>query len=252
MLLLWIGLISALYAGGITAFYPTILDNSARFQEIMEIYPKELMAAFGISGDLGDPGVFLNTYVFQFLWPLVAAIVAIILATRVASDADRGFLELALSTRLPRLRYLVASIAGQVVAMAALAALTIASVWVVDLVIEPDFEVARLVLAGAHAFTMGLAVAGVTAFLAVVLLDRGRAAGLAAGILIVMYLVNVIAQLAPDLGGLASLSAFHYFDVRGLIDSGAYPLADSALYLAVAVGGWALALAAFSRRDLVA
>ena len=64
------------------------------------------MAAFGITGDLGDPGMFINSYIFQFLWPLVAAIVAILLATRVAVDAESGFLELPLSTRLPRLRYL--------------------------------------------------------------------------------------------------------------------------------------------------
>jgi ABC-2 type transport system permease protein len=247
----WIGLLSALYAGFITAFYPVVLDNAARFAELMDVYPKELMAAFGISGDLGDPGVFLNSYVFQFLWPLVAAIVAIVTATRVAADAERGFLELPLSTRLPRTRYLAATIAGQVLAMAALTFVTVASVWLVDLFIAPDFAIDRLALAGLHALCMGLAIAGVTSLLAVVLLDRGRAAGSAAGVLVLMYLVNVIAQLAPDLREAAVISAFHYFDLEALIDSGAYPLGDSLLFGVVAAGGWALALVAFRRRDLV-
>jgi ABC-2 type transport system permease protein len=129
---------------------------------------------------------------------------------------------------------------------------TIAAIWIVDLGIEPDFATDRLALAGVHAFALGLAICGVTAFLAVVLLDRGRAGGLAAGILIAMYLINVVAQLSPDLRWLANLSAFHYFDLKQVIDSGVYPLADSTLYVTVAILGWALALLVFRRRDLAA
>jgi len=99
---------------------------------------------------------------------------------------------------------------------------------------------------------MGLAIAGPTTLLAVVFLDRGRAAGLAAGILVLMYLANVIAQLSPDLTWLANLSAFHYFDLKPVIDSGTYPAGDSALFMAFAIGGWILALLAFRRRDLAA
>jgi ABC-2 type transport system permease protein len=252
MLVLWMGLVTVLYAGGITLFYPTILKNAAEFEKLLQIYPKELMATFGIEGSLGDQGTFFNSYVFQFLWPLVAAIAAILLATRVAADADRGFLDLPLATPLPRLRYLAASIAGQVIAIAAISATMIGSILVVDLVIEPNLETGRLILSGVHALAFGLAIAGVTTFLAVVFLDRGRAGGLMAGILIVMYLLNVIAQLSPDLATLARLSAFHYFNVKQLVDAGTYPLGDSLLYLAFGVVGWLLALAAFRRRDLTA
>ena len=68
-----------------------------------------------------------------------------------------------------------------------------------------------------------------TTLLAVVFLDRGRAGGLVAGILIVMYLANVIAQLSPDLEGSASLSLFHYFDLKPLIDTGPTPWPTRAL-----------------------
>ena len=136
--------------------------------------------------------------------------------------------------------------------MVVLSAVTVAAVVVVDMFMAPDFDWARLSLAGVHAVALGLAIAGVTTFLAVVFLDRGRAGGLAAAILIVMYLLNVIAQLSKDVEWVARLSAFHYFDVRALIDTGAYPLADSALFLVVAVAGWLLAAIAFQRRDLAA
>lgn len=48
MLVLWVGLVAMLYSGVMTLFYPTILQNAADFEKLMEVYPKELMAAFGI------------------------------------------------------------------------------------------------------------------------------------------------------------------------------------------------------------
>ena len=252
LLILWVGLVAMVYAGGITLFYPTILENAAQFEKLLEVYPKQLMAAFGIEGSLGDQGTFLNSYIFQFLWPLIAAIVAILLATRVAADADSGFLDLPLSTRLPRLRYLAASIAGQVVALGALVLMTVGAVMAVDLLIAPDFPTDRLLLAGLHALLLGAAIAGVTTLLAVIFLDRGKAGGIAAGILILMYLLNVLAVLSPDVADIGRLSAFRYFNLKDLIDVGTYPLGDSLLYLAVAAGGWLLALWSFRRRDLAA
>ena len=252
MLIVWVGIVAMLYAGIITAFYPTILQNAAEFEKMLSIYPRELMAAFGITGNLGDPGTFINSYIYQFLWPLVAAIAAILLATRVAADADSGFLDLPLSSRLPRVRYLVATIGSQLASLAVLSAMTIAAIVAVDLFIAPDFDTVRLTLAGVHAFAMAAAIAGVTTAFAVILLDRGRAGGLAAGLLIVMYLLNVIAALSPDIADLARLSAFHYFDLKVLIDTGAYPVGDSAIYLVVAAAGWLVALVVFRRRDLAA
>ena len=252
MLVVWVSIVSMLYAGIITAFYPTILENAAQFQKMLEIYPKELLTAFGIAGDFAAPGTFINSYIYQFLWPLVAAIAGILLATRVATDADTGFLDLPLSSRLPRMRYLTATIVAQAVGLALLSAFTIVAIVAVDLFIEPDFDAARLGLAGVHAFAMAAAISGVTTVLAVVLLDRGRAGGIAAAILILMYLLNVIAQLSPDVEALESISAFHYFDVKPLIDQGAYPVGDSLLFAAFALGGWLLALFLFRRRDLAA
>jgi ABC-2 type transport system permease protein len=229
-----------------------VIENAADIEKLMAIYPKELMAAFGIVGSLADPGTFINSYVYQFLWPLVAAIGAILLATRPAADADRGFLDLPLSTPLPRLRYLVATGAAQLVELAIMAGATAGAIVVADLFIEPDFDTGRVLLTSMHAFCFAAAISGVTALLAVIFLDRGRAGGLAAGILIAMYLVNVVAQLSVDLRDLATFSAFHYFDLLALVDRGVYPLGASLLYLAFAFAGWGLALVLFRRRDLAA
>ena len=251
-MLLWVTLVSVAYAAIITAFYPTILENAAAYEDMLKFYPKELLAAFGISGGLAEPGTFVNTYIYQFLWPLVAAILGILLATRVAADADAGWLDLPLSTPLPRVRYLAAAVGAHLVDLALLSALTVLAIVGVDLLIGPDFDTLRLAMGGVHAFAFAAAIGGVTSLLAVLLLDRARAGAVAAGILILMYLANVVAQLSTDLRELARISAFHYFDLKPLIDRGVYPLGETLLYAAVAAAGWIGAIALFRRRDLAA
>ncbi|HEU0236286.1 MAG TPA: hypothetical protein VFR14_07600 [Candidatus Limnocylindrales bacterium] len=251
-LLGWLVVITAAYAGFITVFYTNVAENAEEFEKLLEVYPKELLIAFGIEGNFADPGVFLSGYVFSFLWPLIAAIGAIALATRIAADVDRGFLDIVLATRLPRVRHLAASIGSQALGIGLLAGTMVGAIVLADLLIEPDFPTARVLAAGVHAFAFGAAIAGPATLFAVVFLDRGRAAGIVAGVLVLMYLLNVVAALAPEVDALATISAFRYFDVRDLIGDGAYPVGDSLLLGGVGAAGWALSLLVFRRRDLAA
>ena len=120
-LLVSLAVVTGLYAGFITVFYTNVAENATAFEDLLKLYPKELMVAFGIEGNFADPAVFLSGYVFNFLWPLMGAIAAIVLATRVAADADRGFLDIALATPVRRGRHLLASIGTQVVGVVVLA-----------------------------------------------------------------------------------------------------------------------------------
>ncbi len=247
-----LAVIGALYAAFISIFYTNVVENAAAFQELIDLYPKELLQAFGMSGDLAAPGVYLGGQIFTFLWPLLAAIGGISLATRVAGDADRGFLDILLTTPLPRLRHLAISIAIQVLALVAMAAAMIGGILLGDLLIEPSFPTDRVIGSIVPCVAFGMAVAGPATLLAVLLLDRGRTAGLVAGALVVMYLVNVIAQLAPASGALAAISFFRYFSVREFIDGGAFPVTDTLVLAATGIVGWGLALLAFRRRDVSA
>ncbi len=127
----WMAVIVLAYGGIIAAMYPILEENATALEDYMEIFPKELMAAFGMTGSLVDPGVFFGTYIGSMLWPIVAAIAAIILATRpIASDVERGWADVALSTPLTRGRLLAAAIASQALVLALLAAATVAGVLV--------------------------------------------------------------------------------------------------------------------------
>ncbi len=253
MIALWLGVIAVAYSAIIGAMYPIILDNAAAIEDYMKIFPKALMAAFGMTGSLADPGVFFSTYIGTFLWPLIAAIAAIFLATRpVAADVERGWSDLALGTPLGRVRWLVASIAAQVLVLAALAAVTVAGVVVVGLVVGAAFDVGRFAAAAVILWLFASAVAGIASVVGAVTLSRGIAAGITAAILIAMYLANVVAQLQPDIAWLADVGFFKYLATTELVDAGTVPWASVAVFVVTAIVGWAASLAVFARRDLLA
>ncbi len=252
-LTLWLGLAVALYSGFVAAFYPVIRDNAKSFEDYMSIFPKPLLAAFGMEGSLGDHGVFFNTYLGSMLWPIVAAIAGTVLGTRaVAADLDSGFLELPLATRIDRVRYLAAAVGGQIVVLAVLATLTVVSVLVAGVLVNAGFDAGRFLLTVPVLFLFACACAAVASLLAVVTLRRGLSAGVVAGGLLVMYLLDAISKLRPDLDWLGALGAFRYLRSTSAIDEGVLRVGDLAVFAVVAVVCWLLAVLLFRRRDLVA
>jgi ABC-2 type transport system permease protein len=221
--------------------------------QYMGLFPKNLLSIFGMQGSLADPGVMFSSYIGGMLWPVVAAVAAIALATRpVAGDLDRGFLEIALSTPFSRARYLATAIAGQAVAIAVLALATVGGMLLGGTVVGAPFDAGRFLLAAVHAFAFGIVIAAVTTLLAVAVLDRGRAAGIATALVLGTYLLDAAAKVWTGLGTVAEISPFHHFVTRPIIDDGTFPTADFVLLVVVAVVAWAAAIALFRRRDLAA
>jgi ABC-2 type transport system permease protein len=252
MLTLWLMVVVVLYGGFIAWFYPIVRDNSAAVESYLKLMPKEFMAAFGMSGSLADPGVFYSAYVGSMIWPIVAAIAAIILGTRLAADADRGFLDLPLGTGLSRPQYLMAAIVEQVVVLAVLALGVVGGFLAFGWMVGAGFDAGRFLPTIPLSFAFGAAIAGVTTVLAAATLNRSLTAGIVGGVLVAMYLVQVVVQIQPGLTWLASFSAFHHLQMIQLIDVGTLPWDSLGLLTAVAVVGYLAAFVVFRRRDLAA
>ncbi|MBN1563873.1 MAG: hypothetical protein JXA10_08540, partial [Anaerolineae bacterium] len=63
---IWLAVGLGLYMVFILSFFPTIIDESEKFDELLESYPKEMLSLF-YGGDvedlsLSDPATFLQTY----------------------------------------------------------------------------------------------------------------------------------------------------------------------------------------------
>lgn len=250
---LWAGLIGFLYASVLALVFPTLRENSALMQQYLALFPKEIMSALGVTGDLSDPGVFFNTDVGQFLWPVISALIGILVATRpVGADLERGFLELVVSSPLPRRAYLLVSIVGQLLVTTFVAVATVAGVIVLGVVVGAGFDAGQFLLAAVPMAAFAWAIAGFSTLLSVVTLSRGTAGGVTVGVLLAMYLAHLVSAIVADLHWLARLSIFDYFDTRVPISEGTLDAGNLAVLVGIAVVCWAAAVWLFGRRDLAA
>ena len=253
-LLIWLCITLLAYGGLMGLMYPFMVENDALIRQYLDAFPKGMWAAFGMSGGtLSDPGVFFNTYISSWLWPIMAVAVALVTGTRTAAaDLDRGFIDLPLATPVSRVRYLAASIWAQVAVIGLLALAAVGGLWAAGRLVGAEFDLPRFLVAGVLCFAFGTAIAGVATLVSVITLSRGTTSAIVAGLVIAMYALFVVTGIADDWAWLAPLSAWGHFGTTAIIDYGAFPIGDLALFAAIAVAGWAAALWAFRRRDLAA
>jgi len=243
----------AAYGAIMGLMYPILKSNDDLMRRYMDTFPKEFLAAFGMTGLLSDPGVFFTTYIASWLWPIIAAAAGLLAGTRtVALDLDRGFLDLPLATRLSRVRYLASSIAAQVLVMATLAAAAVLVLWAAGRLVGAEFDLWRFCIAGVISFAFGCAIAGPATLFSVLTLSRGLTSAIVGGVLVAMYALFVVTQVAKDWAWLGPVTAWNHFPTTKIIDEGYLPAGDLLLFTLIAAGSWLAALLVFRRRDLAA
>jgi ABC-2 type transport system permease protein len=98
---------------------------------------------------------------------------------------------------------------------------------------------------------MGLAFAGIALAISAFSGNRGASIGITVALLVVMYLVDALANIVDGLGAIRPLSLFHYYMGGDPLRNGlSFP--DAAVLAAVAAIFLALSVVAFERRDLAA
>jgi hypothetical protein len=114
-----------------------------------------------------------------------------------------------------------------------------------------QLKIDRLPLVWLNGFLLFSAIAAI-GLAASVSFDRlTPALGITAGIVVVMYFLEVLGTFWPDAKGLQPYSLFHYYQPKEVLE-GTAPVINFVLPAAVAVIGIVWALVEFPRRDLAA
>jgi len=171
----------------------------------------------------------------------------------VAGERQRGTLEVLLARPLSRrgayLTLLVATLTF--VAVGVLATMLGAVIGSALAGVLDELAVEKLPLLWLNGFLLFAAIAAI-GLAASVTFDRlTPALGLTAGVVVVMYFLEVLGTFWPDAKGLQPYSLFHYYQPKEVL-AGTAPLINFALPAAVAVVAIAWALVEFPRRDLAA
>lgn len=239
----------AMYA----AIYPTIRDMPD-IQELLESYPEQLRAFFGIgdSADFGRPEVYLQTEAFSFMLPIMFAAFAIAAGSAaIAGEEERGTLELLLATPLTRRRLVLEKLGAIAGGLAALSLVLWLSLWLGALASGMEISAGNLAAGTIELLLFALVLATLALLVGAATGRRGLSIAVAAAAGLAAYVVHSLAALVDFLEVPQRLSPYYYYTASDPLANGLDPW-HALVLLALATVFAALALPAFERRDVSA
>lgn len=230
------------------AVFPSF-EGTASFQELIESYPQALKDAFGITDEsFSTVQGYLGAELFNLIGPLTTSFFVIhALASAICGAEQRGRLDTWLAAPLRRRTLLAGQLAGTAVTLAAILLVLAVVMQLSALAFGVDLPPGDTLAAVANLLPISLFFAGATLLLAGVSSRQGAVTGIAAGLLVLMYFVEVLGNVSDTVGAVGWLSAFHHYG--SAIEDGIDPLQFAGLLAAgllLAVAGAVL----FERRDV--
>lgn len=240
----------SLYAGFAVALFPSVESSSVDLQRLVEAYPEPLREALGMEA-IGTIEGFLVAEFYNFVWVLLLGVYfAYRAGGLIASDIERGRMDLLLSLPLSRTQLLFekyAALAVPIVVINVVAALTIyASTVAIGHSVDPVgiglvhlLSIPYLLICSA----IGLVVS--------VVIGRAEVAQRVALITVfALYLLESLAGSTQRFEELQSLSPTQYYDPTAILVDETYALADAGVLLIATVVLLLCSRLLFNRRDI--
>jgi ABC-2 type transport system permease protein len=248
----WVAISLAIGGGYFTALYPTY-TQAFDLEEMMSKMPESIKALIGgMDMDLSTATGFLNVELFPLILPALLAGFAVALCSGfTAGEEARGTIDVLLSYPVPRWRMVLDKMAALVISLFVSAAVMLVGIQIgavaSDSPVDLDKIAAGLFLAVILSLAFGTMALAIAAWSG----NRGAAAGIPIGLMVVMYLVQTLSANIESLRTINPLSLFHYYLGHNVLKYG-LDWGDVVVLAAVAVAFLAAALVFFERRDLAA
>ncbi len=172
----------------------------------------------------------------------------------ITRDFGTGTLDVLLAAPISRVRFLTLRslaliVAAAIVTSASLISLLIGiSAWVSEI----QIAIADLALMHVQMLLFTLATMGIGLLLAVLFLQSGRTYGIAALLVILMFVVTIVAGIVTRIDWLGYVSLFEYWNPIDQLATSKFVWRDALVLSGVILVTWVASLAIFRRRDIVA
>jgi ABC-2 type transport system permease protein len=242
-LLAW-GIPLGLWSAFIVIIFPSIEDALSK---AIQSYPEALKEAFGIS-HLTSVEQYLQAEMLSLIVPLALGYLAVrAIVSGLTGAAESGRLDVLLSAPVSRARLVAAGFLATAIELALVLVITVALTCLGSLAAGAGLPFSSALAGYANVWPLALLFAGFGAIAAGFSLRTSVVTGAVAGLLVTMYVIDLIGRLDPDLSGIRYVSVFKYYG--NAVEDGIDPLAFAgvtvAAFLLAAIGAWL-----FERRDL--
>ena len=190
------------------AIYPSVRSS---IDQIAENYPAGLKEAFGVQAMNTVEG-YLHAEMFSLIVPLAMSYFAIRAVTGATVGAEeRGYLDTILALPVSRTVLMVGSYVVAAVGCAAIMAITGAMTFIVGRVAGTAISLGLVTAGVMGVWPLAMFFGGVAALASGMLHNARAVTGVAVGVLVGMYALDVAGRLANGLDPIRLISAFRYY-----------------------------------------
>jgi ABC-2 type transport system permease protein len=238
------GIPLGLWSAFIVSIYPSIEDALSK---AVSNYPPALKEAFGI-GELTSVEQYLHAEMLSLIVPLALGYLAVrAVASGLSGAAESGRLDVLLSAPVSRARLAAAGFAATAIELAEVLVVTVALTGLGSLLSGAGLRFGPALEGYANVWPLALVFAGLGIVATGWSLRTSVVTGSVAGVLVSMYVIDLVGRLDSGLSGVRYISVFKYYG--NAIEEGIDPLAFCGLIalavLLAAIGAWL-----FEHRDL--
>jgi len=245
--------ISILLTSVYVSMFPELQKQGDKMQELFKAYPKDMMKTFGIEvSSLAFSKIenFIAMEQYSFTWPILVIILTIgWAASTIAGEVEKGTIEFLLSQPISRLKIFLGKYLSGIVALILFTVFSVYSPIPLAKLLGVSFQTANYTSMAIIGFLFGLAVFSLSMFFSALFSDKGKVYSAGAGIILIMYVAKIIANLKESWNGLKYLSFFHYFDYNTAFLNNKIDLLNVFVFLGVAIVFLLLGAIAFMKRD---
>lgn len=234
------------------ALFPSIAKQAETFTSLLKVYPEALLKAFNFDlRSLTTLEGFLSTEQYSFVWPIMTVFLFTSFAgSSIAGGIDKGTMALVLSEPISRLKYFFAKYLTGVGILLGFLLVAIPAAIPLAYLFNLHPEAPRywyLVLSGG---LFGLAIFSIAMCASAFFSESGKVYFAVAGLVIAMYVLNIVSTLKDNLHFLQYYSFFHYYNpartmTDGTIDPWSYAVFGGVIIITTALGAWW-----FTKRDI--
>lgn len=235
-----------------TALFPSLQEQSQNFSKLLDTYPAALKEAFGIQGNaFATLESFLSVELFSLMWPLLAILLVTARAgNALAGEVERNTIGTLLAQPMSRTQLFLSKYASGVVTIIMFVAASILSIFPLALLYGVSTHAKNILVTGLLCTVFGLAIYGVALALSALTNERGKVYGPVGGVLSLMYVLNIVSGIRPQLHDLKYASVFNYFDAQKTLTTGHLNLWSMLVFVSIAVISVVAGIAIYNKRDI--
>lgn len=234
------------------SLFPSISQSFDQLKGYLNTFPKGFMDAFGIDAESFTTFEgFIGSEQFTFIWPIMLVLLTISFsAGAIAGEIEKNTVELLLSQPISRLKIFTAKYLAGTFALATFVFISIAAIYPLAAAYDITFKSGNFIRFGVLGFAFGFAIYSLSMFFSTIFSEKGRANFAPAGILILMYVANILAGLKENLKNLKFTSFFYYYNPSKILVHGQIDKWSWVVFFGVGIFFTVLSAIWFSKRDI--